>query len=80
MSPPTCDCEENEHHINVAGALLDVWAHQKCHEGPKDEEGDIAELEKEGESIVKGCQTEEAEHGRPYSLSSWSAAISQAVN
>ena len=80
MSPPTCDCEENKEHINVAGAFLDIWAHQKCHEGPKDEEDDIAELEKEGENMVRGCQTGKAEHGGSQSLPNWSAAIFQAVN
>lgn len=46
QAPPTYDHEEDTEGINGAGAFLGIRVHQEHHERPKDEEGDIAELEK----------------------------------
>lgn len=46
QAPPTYDHEEETEAINGAGAFLGIRVHQEHHERPKDEEGDIAELEK----------------------------------
>lgn len=62
---PTYDHEEDTDAISVAGAFLGVGVHQEHHERPKDEEGDIAELEKR--RTCRGCQTGEAEEGCPMS-------------
>lgn len=45
---PTYDHEEDTDAISVAGAFLGIGVHQEHHERPKDEEGDIAELEMSG--------------------------------
>lgn len=42
---PTYDCEEEADAVNVEGAFLGIGVHQEHHERPKDEEGDIADLE-----------------------------------
>lgn len=57
--------------------------HQKHHERPKDEEGDIAELEKRrtwGRGCQKRRQRRAAHVSNPKLLARWSPAPFQAIN
>lgn len=63
--PPTYDHEEDADDVNIAGAFLGIGVHQKHHERPKDEEGDIAELKKRTLGTGGALSEVEAEQGCP---------------
>lgn len=72
QASPTYDHEEDTEGINGAGAFLGIRVHQEHHERPKDEEGDIAELEKRrtwGEGIRQGRQRRPGPMSKPSVIS-----------
>ena len=75
--PPTYDHKEDPSDINAAGAFLGIGVHQKHHERPKDEEGDIAELEKR--RTWGGGRQKRRQRRKPSVLSHWSSALFQTV-